>query len=288
MDTIIPIHLSLCRRLWFTHWIDLVWLCLGWGCVTWRSDVRSILWWGFYWWCAYLQIIFKSSTVSMWPVFLVILNLPATIRTNAEKLSAGPSKPNMKLLLKPLARQIDRLRLVVNTLHGPRRSHCDGNIRFTCSSVCQTIQWPAWLLGNKTLTYPPNTVYPLRSHSEIVRKAEASQNGISPLTSMINLVNSVPVDYMHAVLEGVTRWLAKSYKEPYYLGRKSADIDSELLKQTPPHEFNRPPAPPQIYSETPWILESIRTTYMAFVLLTTSAHWLLATAPLWTAGVCNS
>ena len=175
----------------------------------------------------------------------MILNLPATIRTNAEKLSAGPSKPNMKLLLKPLARQIDRLRLVVNTLHGPRRSHCDGNIRFTCSSVCQTIQWPAWLLGNKTLTYPPNTVYPLRSHSEIVRKAEASQNGISPLTSMINLVDSVPVDYMHAVLEGVTRWLAKSYKEPYYLGRKSADIDSELLKQTPPHEFNRPPAPPR-------------------------------------------
>ncbi len=96
---------------------------------------------------------------------------------------------------------------------------------------------------------------------------------------MINLVDSVPVDYMHAVLEGVTRcksWFNSA--KPYYLGRKSAEIDSELLKQTPPHEFSRPP---QIYSETPCILESIRTTHLAFILLcslttchrTTMACW---------------
>ncbi len=107
-------------------------------------------------------------------------------------------------------------------------------------------------------------------HSEIVRnatEAEAKQkpvNGIlarSPLTSMINLVDSVPVDYMHAVLEG---WLTKSWfnsANHKYLGRKSAEIDSELLKQTPPHEFSRPPR------STPCILESIRTTHLAFILL---------------------
>ncbi len=47
-------------------------------------------------------------------------------------------------------------------------------------------------MPNKT---PPDTVYPLRYHSEIVRnatEAEAKQKpGISPLTSMINLVDSV-------------------------------------------------------------------------------------------------
>ncbi len=158
--------------------------------------------------------------------------------------------------------------------------------------MCQTIQWPAC---NKTLTYPPNTVYPLRSHSEIVREAEASQNGIfgiSPLTSMINLVDSV--HYMHAVLEGVTRWLAKSYKEPYYLGRKSADIDSELLKQTPPHEFNRPP-PPDLFRNTlntgnhqNYVHGFCITHYLCSL---TTCHRFSGTtmvAPLWTAGVCNS
>jgi len=31
--------------------------------------------------------------------------------------------------------------------------------------------------------------------------------GRSVLTDSLNLVDGIPVDYMHAVLEGVTRWL---------------------------------------------------------------------------------
>ncbi|XP_064381793.1 uncharacterized protein LOC135330772 [Halichondria panicea] len=220
--------------------------------------------------------IFKSSTVSMWPVFLVILNLPAIIRTNAENviLSAiwiGPSKPNMKRLLQPLASQIDKLRVFVNTFQGPTRFKASVVLaifdlpakaaalcakQFNGQYGCSVCLHPGKRMPNKTLIYPPDTVYPLRSHTEVVSnatEAEAGQQpvngilGISPLTSMINLVDSVPVDYMHAVLEGVTRWLTKSWfnsanhEEPYYLGRKSADIDNELLKQTPPHEFSRPP-----------------------------------------------
>ena len=51
--------------------------------------------------------IFKSSKVSLWPVYLVVLNLPAKIRTNAENIIlcgvwVGPTKPAMKLLLDPL------------------------------------------------------------------------------------------------------------------------------------------------------------------------------------------
>ena len=52
---------------------------------------------------------------------------------------------------------------------------------------------------------------------------------------------------MHAVLEGVTRWLAnrwfdsKFHASPFYLGRQIRKIDSELLQQRPPHEFSRPP-----------------------------------------------
>ena len=61
--------------------------------------------------------------------------------------------------------------------------------------------------------------------------------GYSALSPVMDLVDSVPVDYMHAVLEGVTRWLlhkwfdSKHHAEPYYLGRHLKSIDQALLQQ---------------------------------------------------------
>ncbi len=51
--------------------------------------------------------LFKSSKISLWPVFLVILNLPREIRMNAENiilcgLWVGPCKPLMSVLLQPI------------------------------------------------------------------------------------------------------------------------------------------------------------------------------------------
>ena len=53
--------------------------------------------------------LFESSPVSLWPVYLVILNLPANIRMNAENvilcaLWIGPNKPIMEILLSPVAK----------------------------------------------------------------------------------------------------------------------------------------------------------------------------------------
>ena len=36
---------------------------------------------------------------------------------------------------------------------------------------------------------------------------EGIKAGRSMLTGVVDLVNSVPMDYMHCVLEGVTKWL---------------------------------------------------------------------------------
>ena len=71
--------------------------------------------------------------------------------------------------------------------------------------------------------------------------------GISPLADSLDLVNSVPVDYMHPALEGVTRvlinlWFKSSnHRSPFYLGNKISEIDAVLLKQRPPHEISRRP-----------------------------------------------
>ena len=61
------------------------------------------------------------------------------------------------------------------------------------------------------------------------------------------MVASVQVDYMHAVLVGVTRWLlkrwfdSKFHASPFYLGRHIKEIDSVHMQQCPPQEFSRPP-----------------------------------------------
>ena len=71
--------------------------------------------------------------------------------------------------------------------------------------------------------------------------------GVSVLASVIDLVVGIPVDYMHAVLEGVTKWLVhawfdtKNHGEAFYLGGSIRQIDHLLLQQRPPSEFSRPP-----------------------------------------------
>jgi hypothetical protein len=61
------------------------------------------------------------------------------------------------------------------------------------------------------------------------------------------MVASFPVDYMHNVLEGVTRALlrawfdSKNHNAPYYIGTHVREIDSQLTNQRPPNEFSRPP-----------------------------------------------
>ena len=61
------------------------------------------------------------------------------------------------------------------------------------------------------------------------------------------MVVSMPIDYMHTVLEGVVRWLTNlwfnsvSHLKPYNLGRHTKSIDKLLQQQHPPSEFSRPP-----------------------------------------------
>ena len=80
--------------------------------------------------------------------------------------------------------------------------------------------------------YLPGTDYPLRTHSSVVSDGIEAQeigeavNGIkgrSSLESIVDFVNGIPVDYMHCVLEGVTKkllnmWIT-SMRCPCYIGR---------------------------------------------------------------------
>ncbi len=223
--------------------------------------------------------LYKSSPVSLWPVYLVILNLPAYIRVRAENVIlcgiwVGATKPLMNLLLNPIAKSLQQLstlglsirttfgsltvraKLVMGVFDLPAKAAVLCAKQYNGEYGCSVCLHPGKRLPNNARVYLPNYVYPERTHAQVVATAVEAERtnsciqGIistSPFAYTLDMVASVPVDYMHAVLEGVTRRLmsywfdSKFHTAAFYLGRRVQKIDHELLKQRPPHEFSRPP-----------------------------------------------
>ncbi len=221
--------------------------------------------------------VFKSSRVCLWPVYLAILNLPARIRMKAENmllcgLWVGPGKPPISLLLAPIAKTIRSLgtlglqvrtfgglctvhaKLVMGVFDLPAKAAVLCVKQFNGRYGCTVCEHPGTRL-NRVHVYPPD-MYPERTHATVITAAEAAEStnepvlgvkGMSSLARSLDLVASIPVDYMHAVLEGVTKRLINSWfnsanhRQPYYLGRSLSQIDKLLLQQRPPQEFSRPP-----------------------------------------------
>ena len=246
--------------------------------------------------------LFKSSSVSLWPVYLVILNLPPNIRVNTENivlcaLWVGPTKPLMNLLLEPVCSYLEILSTVGITLNTSLGSICltaklvmgifdlPAKAAVLCCKQfngefgCTICLHPGKRLPNNSRVYSP-TIYDDRTHSQIVSaaiKAERTSTfvqgivGMSPFASIFDLVVSIPVDYMHAVLEGVTRWLMKAWFDPkfhhssFYIGRSIIEIDAQLLNQRPPREFSRPPRSIQKHLHY-WKASEFRTWLLVYSL----------------------
>ena len=223
--------------------------------------------------------LYKSSTVSIWPVYLVILNLPPSIRMNSENtilcgLWIGPSKPDMNILLSPISKYLRQLstrgvkikttsgeynilgKLVMSVFDLPAKAIVLNSKQYNGKYGCSVCLHPGVRLPNNSRIYPPSQEYEERTHSNVLACAKMAERencsvlgvyGMSPLASNLDLVNCIPIDYMHNVLEGVTRWLLKAWfdskhhAEAYYIGRHIRTIDKELLKQKPPKEFTRAP-----------------------------------------------
>ena len=222
--------------------------------------------------------LFKSSKSTLWPVYLMIQNLPPQVRFKGENIILcgiwqGSCKPDMNLLLKLVVKSIQQVKehgIIIKTPSGPMLYHaklvlgvfdapakasvlCEK--QFNGEFGCPTCLHPGKRLQNGARIYLPKK-YPLQTHKKVTEDAmEAVRTGtvingvigISPLTESLDLVDSIPVDYMHPVLEGVTRMLinlwfnSSNHKSPFYLGTKISEIDAVLIKQRPPHEISRRP-----------------------------------------------
>ena len=223
--------------------------------------------------------LFKSSSVTLWPIYLVLLNLSANIRMNAENvilcgLWVGPVKPSMSELLKPVVAKVQQffskgltietpngvvtiyLRLVLGVFDLPAKAAVLCSKQFNGKFGCSVCLNPGKQISKGLRVFLFDRVYAERTHEGVVKaayKAIRTQScvkgirNLSPLAGVIDLVNGVPVDYMHAVLEGVVRLLlnlwfnSTQHREAYYLRGQLTNIDNNLKKQRPPSEFSRPP-----------------------------------------------
>ena len=221
--------------------------------------------------------LWKSSSQSLWPIYLAVANLPPNIRMRKDNLLlsavwVGEGKPKMEQLLRPtfaMLKELERDGVMVNTPFGVKtiravllcavfdhvaKAPALNMKQFNGYNGCPTCLHPG-LYSERCMTYPPDS-YPLRTHASVLRnaqKAESSHSvvkgiyGNSVLSTCLDVVDGVPIDYMHCILEGVTKWLlhswlnSRNHREPYYLGRKLKEIDELLLKQQPPHNFTRAP-----------------------------------------------
>ncbi len=203
----------------------------------------------------------------LWPVFLTILNLPASIRMKAENvllcgLWYGPTKPPISGLLDPVLNNIQRLttvgmsmmtpaglrtvraKLVMGIFDLPAKAAVLCARQFNGLHGCAVCIHPGQRLSNGAWIYLPQK-YADRTHQRVIKAATSAEEnncivegvkGVSPLTPYMDLVVSIPIDYMHAVLEGVVRLLMNSWftsshhREPQYLGRAAASIISHLTK----------------------------------------------------------
>ena len=219
---------------------------------------------------------FKSSRLTVWPIYLAFSSLPPTIRMNKANLVTcafwvGQEKPSMSLFLNPLKQLLLRLRNIGISVSAPgqqqRRIKLQplfgvldliakapvlNMVQFNGANGCPVCVHPG--VWDSTRLYLPGTEYPLRTDASMRCDAASAQreenivNGIkgpSALTGLLNLSWGAPTDYMHCVLEGVMKKLLTAWVESRalgcYIGRHLKQIDEQLLKQRPPHDFSRAP-----------------------------------------------
>ena len=126
---------------------------------------------------------------------------------------------------------------------------------------CLYYMYPCEAIPPGALVYPPDIPCANCTHSEIQQWAKEAKRKVetvhgikvpSPLASYIDIVNSIPINYVRAVLKSVTKqflmlWLStKNSKSSFYLGREVKKSDQVLMSIKPPSEFHRTPRPIEI------------------------------------------
>ena len=222
--------------------------------------------------------VFKSSKFSLWPILLSITSLPPHLRMNKDYILLagvwfGPKKPPPTIILPPILEELHQLHILgieVTTPEGKKQIRaklllavCDLPAK---AMVLNQMQYNGYYSCNFCLdegvsishrmVYLPSEMHLPRTHADIKKWAQEAEatgevvlgiKGESILTEHIDLAIGLPVDYMHGVLEGVTKtlikyWFGSQYsRNSFSLVKHLKRIDRKLASVTPPHEIRRSP-----------------------------------------------
>jgi len=223
--------------------------------------------------------LFKSSNQSFWPILLAGTNLPPGIRMNYENLILagvwqGSIKPDLDYILMKVLEKINDLynisvqsqhfdgtktikaKLPLAVLDLPARASATKFIQFNGYYSCLYCHVQGSYSAHRQLFLPnsghiePRTKATIEKHgkkAEAIGKPVYGVKGISALSSVIDIPEAVPVDYMHAALEGVAKKIiltcldAKHRHHKFYLGKVTKQIDESLQNIKPPEELRRSP-----------------------------------------------
>ena len=137
--------------------------------------------------------LFKSSKISLWPVYFIILNLPPSIQSKSKNiilsgLWVGPAKLPIQHLFKPLTEQIDHLinsglsinlpngsvtikaKIVLSIFDLPAKALVLSCKQFNGKFGCTVCLHPGSYVSRRRV-YPP-TSYELRTHKSILSLAQ--------------------------------------------------------------------------------------------------------------------
>ncbi|XP_077535918.1 uncharacterized protein LOC144148211, partial [Haemaphysalis longicornis] len=225
--------------------------------------------------------VFRSSRTSIWPIQLVVNELPVPERMRKLVLAGlwfRKEKPHMGIFQAPLVETMHSLADEGFLLHhkgkeklfrgfciccavdSVARAPMQGMKQFNAYYGCNWCLHPGDTLGGKVVKYPVEQNAVERSEKQMVEDMEKAAmqdkpkpfNGVITVSPLINMpqfhiVWSFVPDYMHCVLLGVVRqflelWLESAGKT-FYVGRSQQAIDSRLMAVSPPKDVRRAPRP---------------------------------------------
>lgn len=220
--------------------------------------------------------IFHSSEYSVWPLEIMINELPLKERMNNVLLAGlwfGPRKPNMQCFLVPFIAEMNDLSTngfswvdsseithVSKVFPGPltvdtvARCMLHNHTQFNGQYGCPWCLHPGRVVeqGRGHARVYEVMKVKKRTDADFEKDAKTMAHGVlgpTVLSLMLffSITNNTVVDYMHAVCLGVVRtttnlWFKGVHsRKSFYLGRKRELINARLKSMTPPYEFSHLP-----------------------------------------------
>ncbi|XP_077552509.1 uncharacterized protein LOC144166948 [Haemaphysalis longicornis] len=218
--------------------------------------------------------LFKSSNTSIWPIQLIVNEIPAAERMKRPVLAAlwfGREKPPMEMFqdafvedMKKLSTcgfplqykgtlQVFRAFCICCAVDSVARAPMQGVAQFNKFSGCNWCLQEGRRVG-RAHKYPVVLHCPERSEEQMIADMEAAvrqgdrPNGVTTVSPLINMpqfhiVWGFVPDYMHCMLLGVRRQFLDMWLKFYLTPDERKEVNRRIKMLTPPKEVRRIPRP---------------------------------------------